>query len=65
MSRSGDILAAAELEESKFKKLVGDLERKGEPEKEADAVAAIAGRKKLGKAKFDAKAAAGRKKADK
>lgn len=49
-------------DEGAFKKLENKLERKGEPEHEAAAVAYEAGVKKYGKAGMAAKAAAGRKK---
>lgn len=47
---------------SKFKKLVKKIESKGESAQEANAVAAIAGRKKYGAAGMEAKAKAGKKK---
>jgi len=46
-----------------FKRLVGKLEKKGYSKRYASAVAATAGRKKLGAAKFNARAAAGRRRA--
>ena len=49
----------------RFAKFVNKLESKGEPESEAKAVAAIAGRKKYGAKKFNAMASAGRKRAAK
>jgi hypothetical protein len=47
--------------QTKFAKLSGKLRRKGV--RNPDALAAHIGRKKLGKKKFQAKAAAGRKRA--
>lgn len=47
----------------RFAELVAKLKSKGEPESEAKGVAAIAGRKKYGKKKFQAMAEAGRKRA--
>lgn len=49
-------------DEGAFKKLEGKLERKGESEHEAGAIAYLAGEKKYGKAEMAAKAAAGRSK---
>ena len=47
---------------SKFKQLVRKLEGKGKSAEQAAGIAAKAGREKMGKAAFDAKAAAARKK---
>lgn len=50
---------------SKFDELVAKLESEGKSSVEAKALAAYIGRKKMGKAAFNAKAQAGRKKAEK
>jgi hypothetical protein len=49
----------------KFGKLVDKLEDKGLPKKEASGIAAKVGMEKMGKKKFEEKAQAGRKKAEK
>lgn len=51
------------MAQSKFKKLVGKLERKGKSPSQAAGIAYKVGVKKFGKAGMARKAAAGRKKA--
>lgn len=50
------------MAESKFKKMVGKLERKGDSKSSAKKIAATIGRKKYGTKGMAKKAAAGRKK---